>query len=120
MKETQVVELCISHNLYRKNNKTYKLTSWLTYHFPPQKLSLENNSLEEVCRTHVSLLPPPRGLLWYATGRKDEEDGKTLVCDKRDTTSFVVIFTQHLCFLVFTKRYVQMKVKFGEKLFQTK
>ena len=29
------------------------------------------------------------------TGREEEEDGKTLVCDKRDIaiTSFVVIFT---------------------------
>ena len=66
--------------------------------------------------------PFPLPLAAYFGTQQDGRMKRTAkrLCDKRDTASFVVIFTQHLCFLVFTKRYVQMKVKFGEKLFQTK
>ena len=58
----------------------------------------------------------------YATGRQEEEDDKTFVCDKPDRASTCVFCRDlHLTFYVlwsFTKRSVQRKVKFDEKLFQ--
>ena len=59
------------------------------------------------------------------TRQAEEEDGKAL-CDKRDRAIAYVFCREFLSslniyvFWSFTKRSVQRKVKFGEKLFQTK
>ena len=59
------------------------------------------------------------------TPQAEEEDGKAL-CDKRDRAIAYVFCREFLSslniyvFWSFTKRSVQRKVKFGEKLFQTK
>ena len=54
----------------------------------------------------------------YATWRQKKEDGKTLVCDKRDR-SITYVFCCNV-FWSFAKRPVYRKGKFGGKVFRTR
>ena len=68
----------------------------------------------------VTFLSSSREWQWgYATGRQKEEDGKTLVCDKRDKAITCVLCRDHVFWSLQKDMFKARKVKFGEKLFQT-
>ena len=59
----------------------------------------------------------------YATGWQEEEDGKTVVCDKRDravTCMFCHDLQLHLCFLVFYKKVCLKESEVWQKVISNK
>ena len=59
----------------------------------------------------------------YATGRQEDDDGKTLECDNRYMAIpcvFVVIITWHYCFLVFYEKIYLREGEVWRKVFSNK
>ena len=59
----------------------------------------------------------------YATGWQEEEDGKMVVCDKRDraiTCMFCHDLQLHLCFLVFYKKVCLKESEVWQKVISNK